>query len=59
MFKITIESTGQVVAEPASEDDDVYLNDLNKKKWLKEAAQYAQETDFLECPECKELTVTL
>ena len=35
-------------------DDKDYMGDLNEKKWLKEAARFAANSDGdLECPTCR------
>lgn len=39
----------KVVIDPGSAD---YFSDLNQKKWMREARQYAKKLDFGECPEC-------
>jgi hypothetical protein len=39
----------QVNIDKESED---YFNTLNKKKWLKEAKDYASKNDIFTCPKC-------
>lgn len=55
-FKITV-SGKKLQAEPATIEDDAYLDDLNKKKWLREAMKYASDPEaLLDCPSCKNNT---
>ena len=42
----------EVFIEP--EFDDEYWDDLNKKKWLKEAEKHAKTMDFAYCVICNE-----
>ena len=38
-------------------DSREYFEELNTKKWLKEAEDYAKNTDLLICPKCNELLI--
>jgi hypothetical protein len=49
-FEIRIEH-GKIKATTAEEDQD-YMSNLNEKKFLKVAAQYAEGDECLECPKC-------
>lgn len=40
--EIDPETVKVVSVQPSSKDDEVYLDDLNKSKWLKRAEQYVQ-----------------
>ena len=35
-----------------TEDSKSYFEDLNKRKWLKEAKEYLAELDCAQCPTC-------
>ena len=50
-FEITFVK-GKVVATTSPDDKD-YMEGLNEKKWLKEAASFAKDDNCcLECPQC-------
>lgn len=51
MFKVSI-VRGKVKAVFA-EPEDCYVKGLNTRKWEKEAREFADNCDDLECPTCK------
>lgn len=52
MFRIT-QKGNKLIATPKTDDDDKYLDNLNKKKWIREVATSAMEEDQdMECPKC-------
>ena len=57
-FKVSIKS-GKVIAQPAASDDAEYMRRMNKRRWLKEAAEFAANSDSMECPNCNESAVEI
>ena len=53
MFNIMVIGD-KIIAMAATKEDAVYIDDLNKEKWLAEAAVYAFTTNFLTCPDCQD-----
>lgn len=51
MFKAFVQD-GEIVVEPASDDDDDYLSLLNKQLWLDNALEFAKINDIATCPKC-------
>jgi hypothetical protein len=50
MFEVRVGKKGLQVR--VQDDCSDYFSGLNKKKWLKEAAEYAKDNDVATCPHC-------
>ena len=54
MFEIRFTKNGKGYTAKTNPDDAEYMTQLNEKRWLKEAVEYAKDADMASCPKCGE-----